>query len=63
MTIKEILSTGLINKAELARKLWPTKKGTSSRLEHKIAETNKQRLTEKDIDSIKSETVAKQNNI
>lgn len=43
-TIKEILNTGLINKAELARRLWPDDKAAPVRLAQKLSETNGQRL-------------------
>lgn len=44
MTIKELLDTGLVNKAELARRLWPNDKAAPIRLSQKLSETNGQRL-------------------
>ena len=44
MTIKELLDTGLVNKAELARRLWPGDKAAPIRLSQKLSETNGQRL-------------------
>lgn len=44
----KILKSDLINKAALARYMWPTAKGAKVKLAHKIAGNNKQRITEKD---------------
>lgn len=50
MTIKEILQSGLINKAELARLIWPNmdKKAAPIRLAQKLSETAGQRLLPED---------------
>lgn len=48
MNIEKILNSGLINISELARRLWPDKSGSQPRLQKKIKNQDKQRLTEKD---------------
>ena len=44
LSVKELLDTGLVNKAELARILWPGDKAAPIRLAQKLSETNGQRL-------------------
>lgn len=54
MTLKEYLDKRpIINRAELARLMWPEKKGASVRLSHKLNETltklgSKHRITKDD---------------
>ena len=48
----KILSSPIINKAALARTMWPEVKDAKVRLAHKIAGTSKQRITEKDEQAI-----------
>lgn len=52
MTYGKILLSSLINKAELARLMWPGVKSAETKLAHKLGKTNNQRLTDKDKDLI-----------
>ena len=51
MDIEKILSSGLINTAELARMIWPdiNPAGAKVRMHQKINMKNKQRLTKSDL--------------
>jgi len=48
ITWDKILNSSLITKADLARKMWPTNKSASDKLNHKIAGRAGQRLTDQD---------------
>jgi hypothetical protein len=59
MNLKQFLKKHpIINKSQLARQLWPEKKGVSTRLNQKINSTNTgtgiQRITEKELEAVKS---------
>lgn len=54
MNIEKLLQSGLINLAELSRRLWPHLDDVTARtkLYRKIQNQNRQRLTEKDFKAI-----------
>ncbi len=59
MNVKKILESGLINTAMLAREIWNVDpedknacKSAAVRMNQKIKESNKQRLTENDLEII-----------
>lgn len=49
--IKELINDPLINKAELARRMFPNNKAADRNLDNKLAENKYRRLTEKDCES------------
>lgn len=50
--IKELINDPLINKAELARRMFPNNKAADRNLDNKLAENKYRRLTEKDCESV-----------
>ena len=48
MNAEKIINSDLINKSELARKMWPNIKDPIVKLQNKIAGRQGQRLTERD---------------
>lgn len=48
MNIKKLLSSNLINKAELSKLMWPDNKDPVTRLNKKLNNKNGQRMTDND---------------
>jgi hypothetical protein len=48
ISAETIINSTLINKADLARRLWPDNKNPDIKLANKIAKRSGQRITEKD---------------
>lgn len=52
MNIKKILSSKLLNHAELAKRMYPTNKEPASRLHHKLTNSGGQRMLDTDYKKI-----------
>lgn len=50
--IKDLINNPLINKAELARRMFPNNKAADRNLDNKLAENKYRRLTEVDCESV-----------
>lgn len=53
MDVKRILEDALINKSELAKRLWPDQKNPKTHLYHKMKGINGHRITELDAERIR----------